>query len=396
MGKSAPSVGDPFRNLQSLIFPGLVTPTFSLQRQTPAQSVTTTTPGSAQTVQDFGGEIGQVQIGSATSPVTSTSTTPASGPFQLSRLDQTVPDLERKLFSLLGENREGILGRLGSITGARNRLAGAEGRIPGLFGASSALRGDLDTLAGEVTPGFGRLTEARVGAVRNRFSESVGNLRGALSKRGLQGSSFAINETRRAELDFAQEEDQVRAESFVQELDLRRQIVGDMGKLIQLDQASLGREAQLIGLRLGLNEQEAGVFRDELVNIQNQSALLGQQISRELNELGISGSIVNQAQAIIANLAAVQAQLAGQAAADSGSLFGSLLGFAGGLFASDRRLKKDISKIGEFNGLNVYLFRYLWSPIKYIGVMADEVLGINPSAVVVLPSGYMAVDYSRL
>ena len=63
-----------------------------------------------------------------------------------------------------------------------------------------------------------------------------------------------------------------------------------------------------------------------MVNIQAQVNLLGQRIARELQELGLAGNIVNQTQAIVADLAKAQAQLTAQAAADSGSLFGSIFG----------------------------------------------------------------------
>jgi hypothetical protein len=64
---------------------------------------------------------------------------------------------------------------------------------------------------------------------------------------------------------------------------------------------------------------------------------------------------------------------------------------------SDRRLKTDIERIGEReDGLGVYLFRYLWSPVRHIGVMAQEVLKVKPEAVIHTPSGFMAVDYGAL
>jgi hypothetical protein len=64
---------------------------------------------------------------------------------------------------------------------------------------------------------------------------------------------------------------------------------------------------------------------------------------------------------------------------------------------SDRRLKRDIVKLGERpDGLGVYLFRYLWSPLQHIGVMAQEVLKVKPEAVVTTHNGFYAVDYGKL
>mgnify|MGYP003679258608 FL=1 len=64
---------------------------------------------------------------------------------------------------------------------------------------------------------------------------------------------------------------------------------------------------------------------------------------------------------------------------------------------SDRRLKKNIKKIGKLaNGLFVYLFNYIWSDQEQIGVMSDEVREIMPHAVVVMPNGYDAVNYDEV
>ncbi len=65
--------------------------------------------------------------------------------------------------------------------------------------------------------------------------------------------------------------------------------------------------------------------------------------------------------------------------------------------ASDIRLKRDIVKVGERqDGLGVYLFRYLWSPVVHLGVMAQEVLKVKPAAVLIMPNGFYAVDYGQL
>lgn len=68
------------------------------------------------------------------------------------------------------------------------------------------------------------------------------------------------------------------------------------------------------------------------------------------------------------------------------------------LFAgSDWRIKTDIVKIGELaNGLGVYAFRYLWSPVRHVGVMAQEVLRVKPWAVARHPSGFLMVNYAEI
>lgn len=95
-------------------------------------------------------------------------------------------------------------------------------------------------------------------------------------------------------------------------------------------------------------------------------------------------------------LAAYNAQQA-NSAATTGGLFGlgsSLL--MGGLMRSDRRLKEGIRKVGRLdNGLIVYAYRLKGSPVEQIGLMADEVQKIHPSAVVEAPDGFLRVDYAK-
>lgn len=64
-------------------------------------------------------------------------------------------------------------------------------------------------------------------------------------------------------------------------------------------------------------------------------------------------------------------------------------------FFSDSRLKRDISYIGKENGHKMYEFSYKWSPDRYIGVMAQDVIKTHPEAVIKTPMGYM-VNYSAL
>lgn len=65
--------------------------------------------------------------------------------------------------------------------------------------------------------------------------------------------------------------------------------------------------------------------------------------------------------------------------------------------ASDIRLKRDIHPIGlSPDGLTLYRFRYLWSEVEMVGVMAQEVLEVAPEAVILAADGFYRVDYARL
>lgn len=98
------------------------------------------------------------------------------------------------------------------------------------------------------------------------------------------------------------------------------------------------------------------------------------------------------------------------AVGQSGDSFGSLLGGVGGLVGglakagvfgpSDRRLKENIELVGrdERTGLNLYEFSYIDDPDmrRYVGVMADEVIAVDPYAVEFDDQGYARVNYARL
>ena len=91
-------------------------------------------------------------------------------------------------------------------------------------------------------------------------------------------------------------------------------------------------------------------------------------------------------------------------AAANANPMGALLGAGATLGAasikySDRRLKQDITLVGrdEHTGLNLYEFSYTLTPHqRWVGVMADEVLQVMPSAVHTNDEGFMSVDYDAL
>ena len=69
-----------------------------------------------------------------------------------------------------------------------------------------------------------------------------------------------------------------------------------------------------------------------------------------------------------------------------------------GRMASDIRLKENIIKVGNSpSGLNIYEWNYKSAPdTRYRGVMAQEVLETNPSAIHLFEDGYLGVYYGHL
>lgn len=73
------------------------------------------------------------------------------------------------------------------------------------------------------------------------------------------------------------------------------------------------------------------------------------------------------------------------------------IGALGSLFTkSDARLKDNIVPVGVENGFTVYEWNYCGNNVRYRGVMAQEVIEKDPSAVTITADGFFAVDYGRI
>lgn len=85
------------------------------------------------------------------------------------------------------------------------------------------------------------------------------------------------------------------------------------------------------------------------------------------------------------------------------AMLGGLAGLGGaalmapvGTF-SDRRLKHNIRRVGTMgSGLPVYEFSYKGFDDRFIGVMAQDVIIVNPDAVIETDAGFYAVNYGML
>lgn len=89
-----------------------------------------------------------------------------------------------------------------------------------------------------------------------------------------------------------------------------------------------------------------------------------------------------------------QVQFLGNLAMGTGALSGSTTttNSSGGGFFSDRRLKKNIEKIGEtYDGQNIYRYNYKGEPRTQIGLLADE----TDKKAVGEANGYKTVDYKK-
>lgn len=74
---------------------------------------------------------------------------------------------------------------------------------------------------------------------------------------------------------------------------------------------------------------------------------------------------------------------------------GTTLGGAGLFAMSDRRLKRNIKLVG-LHPLGIGIYEYEIFGRRELGVMADEVAKVRPSAVATGPDGFMRVNYAAL
>lgn len=156
---------------------------------------------------------------------------------------------------------------------------------------------------------------------------------------------------------------------------------------------------QLLLTGRGQAIQEALTARNQPIN-EITSLLSGTNVS--MPQFGSTpGLNVNPADIMGATYASanINAQNAAQAQQRQNAMMGGLFGLGGAAitaapFFSDRRLKKNIRKIGTRGPHNWYAFDYIWGEASE-GVMADEVEKINPSAIG-NRYGFKTVNYEAL
>jgi len=121
------------------------------------------------------------------------------------------------------------------------------------------------------------------------------------------------------------------------------------------------------------------------------SNYLGQLFGLNQSGLG-AGQLISGA----GNTAQSQSTFSGKSNSSEG-LAAAIGQMASAAAASERRLKKDIIKLGELaNGLPIYEFTYKDSGKKSVGAMVDEVEKIFPEALGSKIDGIQTVDYTKI
>lgn len=157
----------------------------------------------------------------------------------------------------------------------------------------------------------------------------------------------------------------------------------------QLDAEAMGRRAQ------GVNAAQSYLTARDTP--ENTVLNLDQQIkAMPFEDMSLLASLLLP----VAGLGGQQAGTSNSTSKTKGSSFGLSLGDIGkGVAAfgsiSDRRLKENVEPIGRtFDGQTIYRFRYIGETAVHIGLMAQEVEEVTPSAVTT-EHGIKFVDYGR-
>lgn len=193
-----------------------------------------------------------------------------------------------------GFNAGGLTATFGgngyNISPSADRTA-AVGGVANTFAQQA---GALGALGAQYTPGFSALRAAQLGALSSSRTATMGNLSAQLGQRRILGSSFAQNQLTNAQSQFDQDQSQIIASTYLQELQASQQIIQ------QQYTAARGQ------FQTGLDEMNL--------------------------EAGIAASLTGKASSTLEQAASIQAQLDAKAAAGTGSFFGSLGSMAGTAF----------------------------------------------------------------
>lgn len=207
----------------------------------------------------------------------------------------------------------------------------------------------IDALLPQVSPGFGRLTDAGVTAINNNRNAAIGDINSNLSKRRVLGSSFGQNQIAQTAQSFADQEEQFRAESFLQELDLTNRLETQKTELQvenlnqQMNSTLKAFELEIAGDELKLEDMNmmanmAASLMGQTAEIVNQNRLMAAQAKAsssngfaQLAGTIIGGSVGNAAGGGSFDMGSLTSALSGTISGGFSDLIGGA-GLAGSTF----------------------------------------------------------------
>lgn len=258
------------------------------------------------------------------------------------------------------------------------------------------------------------VTGQNLAGISQSYQEALKQAQGALSRRGLAGSGVEAGVIGSLSGQQAMAQAGALSQSYQQAIALsdqrRQQQMGIAGQIMQTGASTAGQIYQTqAGIAGQSMQNQLNLQQQNLANLQMASGVSQGVFGMSQNYLAGAGQTANQSASTAGQTAGqigqTNMQYAQMKAEESGSVFGALtsgafgLGTAAILKYSDKRLKTNIqhtgNKIGQFN-------EHTWDWIEghdygyNKGVIAQEVMEVMPEAVVLMDSGYYAVNYSMI
>lgn len=299
------------------------------------------------------------------------------------------PDVQSALQS--GNQMAAGLGQVGNqyLGNVRNQLATPidTSGLPGI--ASKVGSGDLDAMRQQAQQA---IYERQASMLDPQYQQQQEQLQSQLAQQGITQGSAAYNN---AMNNFARQRDfaysQARDASITGGNDYANQ------QFMQgLQGANLQNQAQQQGLSQLFSLREQPLNELQAIRNQSQVSMPSFNGSPAISMPGtdISGNIYKNYQASVNNANAKQASDNANTQALGSLAIAAMMAF------SDKRLKKDITKLPEkLNGHQLYSFRYKAEDDdapKTVGVMAQEVEKTRPDAVFKNSDGVRVVNYGAL
>lgn len=171
------------------------------------------------------------------------------------------------------------------------------------------------------------------------------------------------------------------------------------GHALLMDAASLGRnlpanQATSAGVAMNANQSAAAIDSNAA---RTSTAVMDSTrgwYGGALQGTGQAGQIYGNQYATQMSGYNASLNYASQGRGQSMEMVGAIAG-AAALAFSDRRLKSDIERVGDF-APGIGLYDYTMSGRRFRGVMADEVEKVRPDLVRTDPAGYQMVNYAGL
>lgn len=342
----------------------------------------------------------------------------------LSPAEQHLLDLTQQGQNIYGQTAVNQLGQASSSLSspmANPYPQAMPGAIAGATGALGTAQGALGQAAGiagaPVNTDYNQIRQQSIDAAMGRLQPSIDQQQETLNSQLLgqgvtQGSaawnnaqrqfSNQVNDQRAAIINNAEG---LTSQAIQQTGQLRQIPLGELGQVGQMA-GNIGNQAGQLGNLSGAGLQQATALRDLPLNESN-ALLTGSQVAQPqfqnvpgVQQAGtdVAGITQNAFQDQFSNY---NAQLQAQSA-QQGGMFG-LAGTLGGaaLLASDRRIKKDIQRVGTTpGGAPVHAFHYKGEhPAlpRHVGYIAQELMKHGQGhAVAKTPSGLFAVSYGHV